>query len=181
MSRRTAILAYVPVLHDGYRQFFQKHAEGADLFILGQDLISKFTHLQKEIRQLEPDLVKKAVESWNIFETVAILDENGLKEIAQEKRPILMPKEDVMLQLWEEYLPKHEVLLDSVFLRWEKHNTVTENPVNPDGKVSSDEFDRKMIAVACEEGRKSSDWCGIVRLLKSLWPVAHCLLIYADW
>jgi dCMP deaminase len=155
---KKVIIAYVPVLHDGYRQFFEKHREDADLYVLGEDIISEFSHLSKEIRQLDPELIKKGIESWRIFENVFVLDKKSLEKIVEKKQIIVMPKEDVMLQLWQQYFPKHEVFLDSVFLRWDKHNAVTENVVNPDVKISSKEFDKKMIVLANEEAEKSSDW-----------------------
>ncbi|KKP98220.1 MAG: hypothetical protein US25_C0034G0006 [Candidatus Moranbacteria bacterium GW2011_GWE1_36_7] len=155
---KKAVIVYVPVLHEGYRQFFEKHREDGDLYILGNEIISQFSHLAKEIRQLDPELVKKGIEAWNIFENVYILDQKLLDEIVEKKPTIVMPKEDVMLKLWEQYFPKHEVCLDSIFLRWDKHNTVAENEINPDVKISSADFDKKMIALADEEAEKSSDW-----------------------
>lgn len=151
------IIAYVPVLHDGYRQFFEKHSD-VDLYILGKEIISEFSHLEKEIRQLDPVLIKKGIDAWGIFENVFILDQKILEEIVDNKPQIWMPKEDVMLQLWQKYFPKQEVFLDPIFLRWDKHNTVTENVVNPNIEVSASEFDKKMIALADEEAEKSSDW-----------------------
>ncbi|EKE19439.1 MAG: hypothetical protein ACD_9C00018G0003 [uncultured bacterium] len=155
---KKAIIAYVPVLHEGYRQFFEKHCGDGDLYILGNEIISEFSHLSKEIRQLDPELVKKGVKSWNIFENVFILDLKILEGIIEKKSTIVMPREDVMVRLWEKYFPKHEVFLDSIFLRWDKHNTVTENPINPDINISKEEFDKKMIALTEEESEKSSDW-----------------------
>ncbi|EKD58537.1 MAG: hypothetical protein ACD_56C00106G0003 [uncultured bacterium] len=159
---KKAVIAYVPVLHEGYRQFFEKHNADADLYILGNEIISEFTHLAKEIRQLDPEFIKKGIESWNIFENVYILDKKLLEEIIENKPTIVMPKEDVMIRLWENNFPKHEVFLDSIFLRWDKHNTVTENNINPDVKISSEEFDKKMIALADCEAEKSSDWWRVV-------------------
>jgi dCMP deaminase len=155
------VIAYVPVLHAGYKQFFEKHND-KELFILGKEVISEFSHLEKEIRQLDPELVKEAVESWKVFENVQILDQKLLKEIAQEKCQIWMPREDVMLSLWQKYFPKHEIFLDPIFLRWDKHNTVIENDISPDIKISSAEFDKKMMAAAENEAEKSSDWWRIV-------------------
>jgi dCMP deaminase len=155
---KNAVIAYVPVLHNGYKEFFEKHYKNADLYILGDEIIAEFTNLAKEIRQLPPEYIKKAVESWNIFENVLILDKSMLAKIAEEKIAITMPKEDVVLKLWEQYFPKHEVFLDSIFLRWDKHNSVTENIVNPDEKISTAEFDKKMIALANNEAEKSTDW-----------------------
>lgn len=154
---KKVVLAYIPVLHNGYLQFFNKHADG-DLFILGNELISEFPHLTKEIRQIDPETIKKAIESWGIFESVKILDQKILEEIVKEKRAIVMPREDVMTILWDKYFHRSEVTLDSIFLRWDKHNSVAENPVNPNTKISTDEFDKKMIALAFEEAEKSTDW-----------------------
>ena len=155
---KKAIIVYVPVLHEGYRNFFEKHCEDGDLYILGNELISEFSHLAKEIRQLDPVLVKKGIDAWGIFENVHILDKKLLDEIVEKKPIVVMPKEDVMLKLWEQYFPKQEVFLDAIFLRWDKHNTVTENIVNPDVKISREDFDKKMIALSNEEAEKSSDW-----------------------
>ena len=151
------VIAYVPVLHDGYRQFFEKHKD-AELYIFGADIISEFSHLAKEIRQLDPNLTKQAIESWKIFEKVEILDQKTLAEIAEQKVQIWLPNEDVTKQLWQKYFPKHEVFLDPIFLRWDKHNTVTENVINEDAKISSVDFDKKMLALADEEAEKGSDW-----------------------
>lgn len=155
---KKVVIAYVPVLHEGYRNFFEKHASDGNLYILGEEIISEFTQLAKEIRQLDPVLVKQGIEAWKIFENVYILDRKLLDEIIEDKPVIVMPKEDVMMKLWEQYFPKHEVFLDSIFLRWDKYNSVTENPVNSDEKISSKEFDKKMMALANKEAEKSSDW-----------------------
>jgi dCMP deaminase len=155
---KKAIIAYVPVLHEGYRRFFEKHRQDGDLYILGTEIIAEFPHLAKEIRQLDPGLAKKGIEAWNIFENVFILDKNILDDIVNDKRLIIMPKEDVMLEMQKKYFPDGEVLLDDIFLRWDKHNSVAENPVNPDVKISAADFDKKMIALADAEGEKSSDW-----------------------
>jgi len=152
------VIAYVPALHDGYYQFFSKHAPGADLFILGSEIIEKFPHLKKEIRQLDPKLVKEAIESWKVFNSVSILDEAGLKKIGEEKPVVVMPKEDILQELYEKYFPGINVVWDSIFLRWDKHNTVAENTLSPDVHISSLDFDKKMIALTYEEAEKSSDW-----------------------
>lgn len=152
------IIAYVPVLHEGYRKFFEKNREDADLYILGEEIISQFSHLAKEIRQLDPVLVKQGIDAWGLFENVHILDRKLLDEIVEKKLTVVMPKEDVMIKLWEQYFPKHEVFLDSIFLRWDKHNTVTENEINPDIKISVEDFDKKMMTMAGGEAEKSSDW-----------------------
>lgn len=165
---KKAVIAYVPVLHEGYRAFFERHASDGDLFVFGNEIISRFAHLSKEIRQLDPDLVRASVEAWGLFDNVTVLDMATLTRIVEEKRLIVMPREDVALRLWQEVFPRNEVVLDPIFLRWDKHNSVTENPVNPDSVISSDDFDREMMSLVDRESEKSSDWwrrigCAVVK------------------
>lgn len=155
---RRAVIAYIPVLHQGYKTFFEHNADNAELYILGDDMIAEFTHLRKEIRQLDPADVKAAVEKWDIFTAVHILDKAMLADIATSGRKVVLPQEDIMLQLQETYLPNAPVTFDSIFLRWDRHNTVQENPVNPNISVSKEQFDQEMIVLADEEATKSSDW-----------------------
>lgn len=151
------IIAYVPILHEGYRRFFEKYSD-ADLYIFGQDLISKFDYLYKEIRALSPEDMRKAIESLNIFEHVNIPDNETLEKLAGEDVEIILPNEDIMKELAEEYFSGKKVTFDDIFLRWDKHSTVREFPVNPDIEISKEEFDKQMMLKADEQSRGSSDW-----------------------
>lgn len=154
------IVAYVPVLHEGYKKFFSKHSDAETLFIFGDTLIKKYDYLAKEIRQLSPDLVKKAVESWGIFEKVEVLEEEvfGISEEVE----IIMPDEDVCKSLAEEYFgkenSKQKVTFDNIFLRWDKHKSMEERPVEADQKISYEKFDKEIIQNLKGEAEKSSDW-----------------------
>src|SRR4029078_9012401 len=99
---KKVLIAYIPVLHEGYRRLFVSHKD-ATLYILGTDLISEFTYLSKEIRQLDPELVKKSVQSWKIFPRVEILNKKKLESLSKEKVKVVMPNEDIMLELGEKY------------------------------------------------------------------------------
>lgn len=159
------IIAYVPVLHEGYRRFFEKHKDADVLFIFGDSLIKKYDYLAKEIRQLAPELVKQAVESWNIFKKVEVLEEKdlqSLEDFALKNFEIIMPDEDICKSLAEEYFNKEnskkKVIYDTVFLRWDKHKSMEERPVNADQTISRGEFDRTVIQKLKTEAEKSSDW-----------------------
>ncbi len=154
------IVAYVPVLHDGYRKFFEHHSDVEVLYIFGNTLIKKYDYLSKEIRQLSPDLVKRAVESWGIFKKVEVLEEEALGLL--EDVEIIMPDEDVCKSLAQEYFgkenSKQKVTFDNVFLRWDKHKSMEERPVNADQSISREEFDKEIIQKLKGEAEKSSDW-----------------------
>ena len=152
-----AIVAYVPVLHEGYRQLLERHKQ-ADLFILGDDLIGQFTYLSKEIRALDPVLIKSAIESWNIVPRVEVIMEEGFKNLQSKYSSLIMPDEDIMHELADKYFTDHRITFDKIFLRWDKHKTMEENPVQADQKISEEEFDREVMGILEKEADKSSDW-----------------------
>ncbi|MFH0968930.1 MAG: deaminase [Patescibacteria group bacterium] len=156
-KNKNAVLVYIPVIHEGYRRFFDKHKKNSDLYIFGKDLIKRFGHLYKDIRALDPSLIKKSIENWKFFENIFITGKKELKKIGEAKK-IIMPDEDIMHELASDYFPGKKIIFDSVFLRWDKHNSIKENPVKPDKEVSREEFDRKIIRLAAKESEKSSDW-----------------------
>jgi dCMP deaminase len=154
---KQVILAYVPVLHEGYRRFFEKYQD-SDLYILGSDIISEFSQLSKEIRQLDPEIVKKSVESWGAHKNIFIANKKEIQEIKDSADGIIMPDEEIMHELAEKYFSDKKVIFDAIFLRWDKHSTTKEKEVSFDRKISADEFDKEMILAADAEGQKSSDW-----------------------
>ncbi len=150
------IIAFVPVLHEGYRKFFEKHADADTLYIFGKKLIEQeFPHLQKEIRALDPQVMQAAIGSLSIFKKIEVLE--SPKKIPN-KVQILMPDEDVSRELAKKYLKNRKVTFDKVFLRLDKHKSMEERPVEVDQKISHKEFDKKVIARLKIEAEKSSDW-----------------------
>jgi len=156
MGTKKVVVAFVPVLHEGYRRFFEKHADAEALYIFGKDLVGKeFPHLQKEIRALEPQLMKRLIESLSIFKKVEIL--NSPEELSDDIE-IVMPDEEVSRELAEKYWQNQKRTFDAVFLRWDKHKSMEEKPVETDQKISIDEFDKQVIKDLQIEAQRSSDW-----------------------
>lgn len=155
---RKIILAYVPVLHEGYRRFFEKYSKEAELWIFGDEIIEKFDYLYKEVRALEPKLVKSSVESWGLFSRVEVLDLKSLESLKKEDLEIIAPKEDVVVEFIEQEFSDKKTIFDDVFLRWDKHNYTSKVEVSPDMKISGKEFDKKMMDFVIDEAEKSSDW-----------------------
>lgn len=157
--QKSVLVAYVPVLHEGYRRFFEAHAsKGAcELYLFGPDIISHYRPLTKEIRQLDPLLMKGAVESLGLFDTVLLLDEDAARELNSKDISVILPDEVVSREVASEYFQDAETTFDSIFLRWDKHNALAERPVVPDEYVTRSQLHRKMLGIAEEESKKSSD------------------------
>ncbi|HYF10626.1 MAG TPA: deaminase [Candidatus Paceibacterota bacterium] len=151
------IVAYVPVLHEGYRAFFERHKDAGALCILGSEIIQEFRPLTKDIRGLDPLLMAEAIRSLGILGSVQVLDKAGLGRLASERTPLVMPDEDVNRALAEAHFKDNEISWDSAFLRWDEHNSLKEKPVVPEERISRDEFDRRMMSLLEKEAAKSSD------------------------
>jgi dCMP deaminase len=158
MIKNKALIAYIPVLHEGYLQLFKNHPDAKTLYIFGMDVVGEFAHLDRDIRRIDPEFVKKAVEAWNIFTDVEILTPEKIKELADAKTPLVVSDDDLTQELIVKYFVNNPVEKDTIFLRWDKKTSIVEAAVDPAGKVSSEEFDRKMIALCKDEAKKSKDW-----------------------
>lgn len=118
------VVAYIPVLHEGYRRFIERHARGQRLFLIGPELHSDYRPLAKDIRCLDADLVATAVAAWGICSDVRVLDIAGAVELAADTRGLVLPAEDVSYQVVERFFPRAAVRYDTAFLRWDKTKTV---------------------------------------------------------
>lgn len=151
------LVAYVPVLHEGYRRFFEKYEDPKQLYIFGPEILSEYQWLAKEIRQLDPELMAQAIRALNIFETVEVLTPQKTKELNKKDAMIVLPDEDVSRDLAQKYFSDATVSFDPIFLRWDKHNSIAEKPIVPDEQITRDEFARKMMQTLSVEGESSSD------------------------
>lgn len=148
-------VAYVPVLHEGYRRFIDRHARGGRLYVIGPELYADYRPLAKDIRALDAGLVASAVASWGICEEVHVLDVESAVMLAAESPSLVLPGEDVSYQVVERFFPRCEVLYDSVFLRWDKSKSV--QMLEPaDVPVLSE--DEALAELAEAEARGSVDW-----------------------
>lgn len=157
----TIVIAYVPVLHDGYKQFFKKHGGSeSKLYIFGPDVIKMFDHLRKEIRALDPDDVESAVKSLSLFQSVQQLNIDTLSDIKEKyyDHTIVMPNEDISRSLAKKHLSHCNVAFDDVFLRWDRDYSVKEDDITCDRIVPYSGFHEEVLDVGYEEANKSSDW-----------------------
>ncbi|MBX4181755.1 deoxycytidylate deaminase [Candidatus Parcubacteria bacterium] len=159
MSSKKIVIAFVPVLHEGYRRFLENHSDAETLYLFGTDVVEEeFPYLQKEIRALEPELMKTAIKSLSLSKDVEVLSLEKLNELSKEDIEIIFPDEDVSRGLAEKFFKDKKITFDKVFLRWDKHKSMEERPVEADQKISKEEFDKEIIQKLRVEAEKSSDW-----------------------
>ena len=75
-----AVVAYIPVLHEGYRRFL--HAHPHPVHLIGPELYEDYRPLAKDIRALSADEVAPALAAWG-FE-VHVLDRAAAAALAAQ-------------------------------------------------------------------------------------------------
>ncbi|MFH1346937.1 MAG: deaminase [Spirochaetota bacterium] len=152
------LIAYVPVLHDGYLRLFSKYAANIDvLLIFSRALVKEFTYLEEEIRAVDPAVMVEVVKSLNLFRNVLVLEAHMINYICRDYE-IVAVDDSISRRLIEKYIPENKVVeLISAFLRWDETNIMVSKPAGYQ-RESCDVFDREMIALANHEAQKSSDW-----------------------
>jgi len=158
-NMKKLLLAYVPVLHNGYLRLFQEHADASELGILGPELIAQFPHLAKNLPALEPEKIATAVRSWNIFPKVVVWDFPDLERCHNNPPDLIVsPDEDVTRALIADFLPVCKVKFLSIFLRRDKQSTLKPQAVVPGLTISQKRFDKEVMDAAAEMSAKSSDF-----------------------
>jgi dCMP deaminase len=151
-------VAYIPVLHEGYRRFLEAHAAGRPLYLIGPELYSDYRPLAKDIRCLDAELVAASIRAWGICSEVAVLDEQGAARLADEAPALTLPDEDVSHQVVERWFSRSPVSYDSVFLRWDK--TRSARLLDPSAASSGPEDPvlAELAAAAQAQASGSADW-----------------------
>jgi dCMP deaminase len=152
------VVAYVPVLHEGYRRFLEAHGRGRHVFLIGPELYADYRPLAKDIRCLDAELVAKSIAAWGICGEVSVLDAAGASRLASQAPSITLPAEDVSYQVVERFFPRCPVRYDSVFLRWDKSKSVELLSPRQARVVDAEEALADLVEGAESEAAKSVDW-----------------------
>ena len=157
------LIAYVPVLHRGYQEFFAKY-EQADLYLLDKEELLDFEelkYLKKDIRVLDLSLVEKAIKSWDIFNDVKSIKLKDLEQInsSEEKTQLIFTNDDVGHFIADKFFTEFtNKKFEPIFLRWDKNLMSSQNEVPNDVVISREDFEQKTMIKAFLEAGKSSDW-----------------------
>jgi len=152
------LLAYMPVLHQGYVNFLIKHQDAKMVLVFGQEIIDRFDWLKrKDIRAISPSLMCRAVASLGIANAVSLLDENRAREVAELDAKFVFADEEESRQVAKLFFQGCAVYFDSVFLRWDKPRVL--DAKNAAGfPTTTRELHRKFMRGAITASERSSDW-----------------------
>jgi len=151
------LVAYIPVLHEGYRALFQKYADRTLLLIGPESVAAELPRLGRDLRALPVKAMRDAVTGMRIVAGVELLTNKSIARLNEEHAEVLMPEDEISREIARR-LPSCAITYENVFLRWDKPVTLQEQEVHPDRSVSESERDRVFMEAAKEESQQSSDW-----------------------
>lgn len=152
MANPEKILAYIPVIHDGYMQFFDRHPT-AEIGVLDQSVVEQFDYLRKDIRALNPEAA--AVLLRGAGRRTRLVGDRALSALMNTQN-VFMPDDDVSRELVGRY-PETTAVLEPVFLRWDRDNVKVNKDVTPDRTETYDSSD-PIICALFDEASMSTNW-----------------------
>lgn len=151
------LIAFVPVLHKGYLELFKTYPE--ELGILGLDVIADYTSLTRDLRIIDPQELKQAIEGLRIFPRVRVLSKADVIALGAANVNIVMPDEDVSRDLASKYFSDRVTFASAhIRNRWDKKFVNEENVISPQRVISKATADIELMKVANVEAEKSADW-----------------------
>jgi dCMP deaminase len=153
-----ALIAYVPVLHEGYRRLLAEHGAGLPLYLIGPELHTDSRPLAKDIRALPTELAAQALAAWGICSQVSVLDVAGAERLASAQPSLLAPAEEVSYRVVGRWFGRCDVRYLPVFLRWDETRTAMLLEPQAPRAAPDDELLAELVAAAREQAEQSIDW-----------------------
>ena len=133
----STIVAYVPVLHRGYLDFFNRHRNANAIYLLDRGFcIQEQSKLEKDIRSLDAAEVALALSALGYPLTMFSII-NSPEFLSSIGDNVIMPNEDISKIIAAKYLVD-PVEYDNTFLRWDNTRIKAEQEVIEHFTLSQD-------------------------------------------
>ena len=152
------VLLYLPVIHSGYEGFLARHADAAEILLLGAGFTAAYPSLAKDIRALPPGRAAEYLRGAGLAVPVRVVEPDGLAAVTGD--PLVLPDEEIMRDIVGRYRldDGRTVLFDRTFLRWDRDWATAKGPVVFDGEITAAELPRELLGRAEAIAGHSSDW-----------------------
>ncbi len=158
------VVAYVPVIHRGYLEFFKKVCPGT-ICVLSDDVLRslpkglEYIYKKDAIRAIPPEVMVSILA--NLFHEdrigVVLADESALLRLHGEQ--IVMPDEDISSALSEKYFSGEDVkLVPTTKLRYHRNNVEEKKLLVPSRRIELSDLDREMMEIVEGVAVRSPDW-----------------------
>lgn len=150
------ILAYVPVIHQGYLELFARYPD--TLFVLDKDVLALVSYLSRDMRACSPEAIVQMARGLGFFREIRLADSVFLRSLKKSGTRVAMPDEDISREVARQFLKEERVEFLPLFLRWHQKNVASEERPRDDRTVTQEELHRHFSDAALKEAQKSPDW-----------------------
>jgi len=150
-------LLYLPVLHAGYEAFLDRHADSAEILLLGTGFAALFPSMTKEIRALPPHRAAEYLRHRSGTPPVRVVEPAELPA-ALVADVVVMPDEQIMRELAAAQGLGARASFDRTFLRWDRPWSQAQAPVDYSGSITRADLARRLLGAAHQAAALSSDW-----------------------
>lgn len=158
MDHLTSVLiAYVPVLHEGYLRWLRSHTNADFLFIVPTSYFGEKRWIAKDIRALNTGDLLHALQGFRDIPGVFIITPELLAELRDKKPRIYMPDDIDMRTFVLHYLAGVPIMWENVFLRWDRRKVEAESVIDVDSVVS-EEYVHAFLSIIYGEAVHSPDF-----------------------
>jgi dCMP deaminase len=153
------VLLYLPVIHSGYEGFLARHADAAEILLLGAGFTAAYPSLAKDIRALPPERAAGYLRLLGGDRRVRVVEPDGVAA-AVTGDVLVLPDEEIMRDI----AARHDlgtgrtVVFDRTFLRWDRDWATAKEPVAFDGEITVGDLPRELLGRAEAAAGRSSDW-----------------------
>lgn len=157
---KPVVVAYVPVIHKGYKQFFTACAErGArTLFLLAPPFTEEFLELSRDLRALSVREIQAMAKTLSLFSSVEVLSTFVGIDMAKQAERVFLPDEDVSHSFAEKHLFPGQAEFLSFFLRYDMRALSEQKVPERHRAISASGLDRELMRKAYDEAKQSPDW-----------------------
>lgn len=142
------------MLHAGYEALFDRHADAAEVLLLGSSFADEHPVLRKEIRALDPAVAARYLAATRTFPSVRVVERSDLPAVLIGD-VLVVPDEDLMRAVVPD---RPHVVWERTFLRWDRSWSLAGQPAGYDGTISESTLDREFALTAAAAAQHSSDW-----------------------
>jgi dCMP deaminase len=153
------VLLYLPVIHAGYEAFLRKHADAAEILLLGPGFTVGYPSLAKDIRALPAERAASYLTLVSGDARIRVVEPAELAG-AVHGDSLVLPDEEIMRDIADRYDlgAGRSLVFDRTFLRWDRDWATARTPVNFDGEITAAELPRELLGRAQALAGRSSDW-----------------------
>lgn len=154
MSEKRILVVNIPVIHKGFLNFLKKYKkEINEVYIAEQKIVQSICGLPTDIAAINFKTSRSLLQALG-FTKIYLLNNNSLNKLKNSK--LILVNDQFSRALAEKFFIEKNIKWTNIFLRWDAKSVLSEHSLNE--KISDDVNDKKWMAEAYKEAKKSGDW-----------------------